>query len=140
MNTNATDFRQFVINACSSTQTAEYKELYHFLQDCFTKADRNLSGRIGAKEFDEMIEIAADAPRRFGYAPPSSATYANAAERAAARQQMFQDMDYRKQGFIAFDEWLAFCYNHIIEKAKTLDPTLTAGQYAAAPQATVVQA
>merc|ERR1711904_268887 len=64
MTTSAGDFQQFVINASSSMQTVEYKELYHFLQDCFTKADSTLSGRIGPAEFDEMIEIAAAAPRR----------------------------------------------------------------------------
>lgn len=120
MTTSAEDFRQFVINAASSMQSLEYKELYHFLQDCFTQADHTMSGRIGPEEFDEMIEVAAAAPRRFGFAPPTAQTYPSAAHRAAAREQMFQQMDYRKQGFIAFDEWLNFCYSHICEKASTL--------------------
>merc|ERR1711990_1101995 len=102
MTTSAPDFQQFVINAATSMQSVEYKELYHFLQDCFTKADHTLSGRIGPNEFDEMIEIAAEAPRRFGFAPPSEQTYPSAAHRQAARAQMFEQMDYRKQGFIAF--------------------------------------
>lgn len=125
MNTGQEDFKAFVIAAAKSRQSHEYKELYHFLQDCFTKADANRTGKIGPKEFDTMIEVAAAAPRRFGFAPSSSATYKNADERIQARTKMFKDMDVDNSGFIAFDEWLTFCYDHICMKAQTLDAGLT---------------
>jgi len=124
MNTGKEDFKSFIIKAARSRHNPEFKELYHFLQDCFTKADRDRDGLVGADEFDEMIEIAAAAPRRFGFAPPTSGTYKNAQERIAARTKMFKDMDVDNSGTIAFDEWLTFCYSHICMKAKTLDATL----------------
>jgi len=125
MNTGKEDFKAFVIAAAKSRQSHEYKELYHFLQDCFTKADGQRSGKIGPKEFDTMIEEAAAAPRRFGFAPPTSTTYKNPDERLQARTKMFKDMDADNSGFIAFDEWLTFCYEHICKKAQTLDAGLT---------------
>lgn len=122
------DFKQFVIAACRSQTSAEYKELYHFLLACFTEADSDHDGRVGPKEFDAMIEIAAAAPRRFGFAPPSNQMFASAAERMAAREKMFAEMDVDKSGFIAFDEWLEFCYVHIQGKAQILDEA-SAGQF-----------
>jgi len=124
MHTSAPDFKQFVISACRSRQSPEYKELYHFLQDCFTKADRQRTGGVGPDEFDEMIEVAADAPRKFGFAPSAAQTYESEQARKAARRQMFQTMDVDRSNIIAFDEWLTFCYQHICEKARQLDPTL----------------
>jgi len=125
MNTGKEDFKDFVIAASKSRHSHEYKEFYHFLHDCFTKADADRDGKVGPKEFDAMIEVAAAAPRRFGFAPTSSATYKNAAQRIAARTKMFKDMDLDRNGFIGFDEWLTFCYDHVCMKAKTLDSNLT---------------
>eukprot|EP00418_Pyrodinium_bahamense_P096211 CAMPEP_0179045534 /NCGR_PEP_ID=MMETSP0796-20121207/18226_1 /TAXON_ID=73915 /ORGANISM="Pyrodinium bahamense, Strain pbaha01" /LENGTH=391 /DNA_ID=CAMNT_0020741941 /DNA_START=44 /DNA_END=1220 /DNA_ORIENTATION=+ len=92
METNKEDFREFIIAAVKSRNSCEYKELHHFLQDSFTRADKDLDGLIGPKEFDELIEITATAPRRFGFAPPSSRTYKGRAERFAARLKMFTAM------------------------------------------------
>jgi Ca2+-binding EF-hand superfamily protein len=125
MNTGKEDFKAFIIAATKSRHSHEYKELYHFLQDCFTKADEDHDGRVGHHEFDKMIEIAAAAPRRFGFAPSASAIYKNTNERIEARKKMFEAMNTSHSDFIAFDEWLTYCYNHICEKAKALDPSLT---------------
>merc|ERR1719329_1170101 len=124
MTTSAEDFSSFVVNAMRDRRSLEYKELYHFLQDCFTTADRGKTGKIGPAEFDEMIEVAADAPRRFGFAPSNEQTYQSVEHRQASRRQMFADMDVDKSGFIAFSEWLDFCNQHIFQKAQLLDPSL----------------
>lgn len=126
--TKSTDrnaFAQFVIAAAKSRHCHEYKELYHFLQDCFTTADHQKIGKIGPNDFDEMIEIAAEAPRHLGFAPPASQTYRSIGERKAARAKMFTEMDPRRTGFISFSAWLEFAYKHICGKAKLLDATLT---------------
>ena len=47
----------------------EHKELYHFLVRTFQAGDVSGYGEVGPAEFDEMIECAAAAPRRFGLAP-----------------------------------------------------------------------
>lgn len=125
MNTGKEDFKNFVIAASKSRHSVEYKEFYHFLQDCFTKADSKRLGKVGPAEFDVMIEEAANAPRRFGFAPSSADTYKSVDERRAARDKMFKDMDVDESGFIAFDEWLNFSYDHICLKAKVLDDSLS---------------
>merc|ERR1719437_115011 len=68
----------------------EYKELYSFLLRCFTEADTDCDGKISAEAFDALIDVAAKAPRKFGFAPPASETYKNAAEKTAARKVMFE--------------------------------------------------
>jgi len=149
METSREDFRDFIVAAARSRDSQEYKELYHFLLDCFTRADKDLDGCIGLEEFDRVIEVAARAPRRWGFAPPSSKTYRGQAERLAARMSMYSALDqsgrggvaacehgpgkktaiYAKSPFksdhISFDEWLNFVYTHICQKAAALDPTLS---------------
>jgi len=114
------DFRRWVLAACHSRHSMEYKELYSFLLHCFTKADTDCDGRIDANSFDALVEVAAEAPRRFGFAPPASSTYRSKAEQFNARKAMFDQM-HDSSGYIHFETWLSFCYSHICEKAKTLD-------------------
>lgn len=114
-------FIEFVKNASSSRHSSAYKELYHFLLDCFAKADVNHDGQIGPYEFDKLIEEAAAAPRKFGLAPMESQMYNNHKERIKARTEMFKAMDIHNTGNIAFDEWLSFTYNHIREKVSELE-------------------
>jgi len=124
LDTNPQDFKQFLSAACRSRTTPEYKELYRFLLDCFAQADRQRCGKVGPKEFDDMVEVAGAVPRKFGFAPPSEQTYETPAKRQAARDKMFSDMDADRSGYIGFEEWLEFCYNHICEKAATFDSSL----------------
>jgi len=129
MNTTKEDFKEFIIAVAKSRHCPEYKELYHFLQDCFMKADHDTTGFIDAAKFDKMVELAADAPRKFGYAPPTNETYASDAARIAARTEMFKDIATKnKRGYtdkISFNAWLEWAYTHICMKAKDLDAELT---------------
>jgi len=127
--TNAEDFKAWVCSAAKTRHCPEYKELYHFLRDCFMKADRSNVGLIGAAEFDEMVELAGAAPRKFGFAPPAAETYASDAERVKARTKMFQDIAAKNirgmRDKIAFNSWLEWAYAHICDKATRLDPSLS---------------
>merc|ERR1712187_552883 len=96
---------------------------------CFDKADKQAMGLIGAEEFDDMCELAGAAPRKFGFAPPSSSTYVSDAARISARTQMFKEIAARnkrgmkdKRSVIAGLEWVAA---YICEKAKKLDGSLS---------------
>mmetsp|Transcript_68410 Transcript_68410/g.154943 ORF Transcript_68410/g.154943 Transcript_68410/m.154943 type:complete len:329 (+) Transcript_68410:60-1046(+) len=101
MESGKEDFKKFIIAAVRSRHSPEYKELYHFLQECFTKADKDMDGRVSRKEFDELIEIAASAPRRFGFAPPSQKSYRGKAERLLARWKMVEAIHAEDSGFIS---------------------------------------
>jgi len=129
METNVQDFKKWVIAAAKSRESPEYKELYHFLRDCFTRSDESQTGLVDAQGFDRMIELAAQAPRRFGLAPPTNKTYKNDEERIKKRQEMFDSIASRnRRSFrdkIPFQSWLQWAYAHICEKAKELDNSLT---------------
>ena len=100
--------------------TPEYRELYYFLLKCFVDADQDRDGAVKPEEFDAMIEIAADAPRRFGLAPSSSAMFKSDAARLAKRKEYFNSMDVNKDGTISFDEWLNYAVTHIVGKVAGL--------------------
>ena len=119
------DFRAFIVEACRSRASMEYKELYSHLLQCFTEADTDCDGRIGAEGLDTLVDVAARAPRKFGFAPPAEETFTSTDERVAARTAMFEKMDPDGLGFISFEEFLTYFYKHICEKAKTLDDSLS---------------
>lgn len=114
--------KQFIdfIKKAVDKSTQEYRELYFFLLKCFTDADRDHDGAVNPKEFDAMVEEAADAPRRFGLAPETSSMYKTDADRLAARSKEFYTMDINHDGTISFDEWLAYAVKHIAGKVASL--------------------
>merc|ERR1719242_2188219 len=111
------EFIDFVKKAINP-RNEEHKELYHFLVRTFQAGDISGYGEVGPAEFDEMIECAANAPRRFGLAPKSSEMFKNDAERLAKRMQHLSMMDTHCTGKISFDEWLKFAMEHIVSKVK----------------------
>jgi len=116
------EFVRFVLNAARSQATPEYRQLYSFLLSCFTEADTDFDGLVGPDDFDIMVERAGSLPRKFGFAPTAREAFPTTEARRQARAAMFAKMDTSKDGKIAFDEWLGFCYSHICEKAKLLNP------------------
>lgn len=118
-------FLTFCVKACMDRRSPEYKELYDMLFKIFIDADADKDGRVNPEEFDAMIEIAAEIPRKFGYAPPAEQTYRSAAERKGARNQMFRAMDSDNNGTITFEEWLTFTYKHICQKVQPHSQDLT---------------
>lgn len=129
METNAEDFKKWIIAAAKDRSSPEYKELYHFLRECFTSADEAQTGLVDSQGFDKMIELAGAAPRRFGFAPPTNKTYKTDEERIKKRQAIFDAIASKnRRSFrdkIPFQSWLSWAYAHVCEKAKTLDPSLS---------------
>ena len=87
------DLQSFIVAACRSRSCKEYKELYMFLLKCFTEADNEGTGKIGPDKFDALVDIAAVAPRRFGFAPSAAETVMSVAEKLADRKAMFDKME-----------------------------------------------
>ena len=114
------EFLAFISKAVDR-ESSEYNDLYFFLLDCFSDADQDRDGAVNPQEFDRMIEVAADAPRRHGLAPQSSDLYKSDDERLAKRKEYFNTMDVNKDGTISFDEWLKYAFDHYIGKVQTLD-------------------
>merc|ERR1712113_212610 len=98
----------------------EYEELYYFLLRTFQAGDKNGYGEVEPAEFDEMVECAAAAPRRFGLAPKTSEMFKNDTARLVNRMTLFSQMDTTSTGKITFDGWLNYALEHIMGKARTL--------------------
>merc|ERR1719150_199720 len=113
------EFIAFIKRAVN-TKSPEYKELYAFLMRTFQAGDKEGYGEVGPAEFDEMIECAANAPRRFGLAPKNEDMFKNDHDRMTSRMKQFSQIDKNSSGKITFDEWLNFALRHIIGKVKGL--------------------
>merc|ERR1719211_770579 len=107
------EFLNFIKKAVN-TNNPEYKELYYFLLRTFQAGDKGGYGEGAPAEFDEMIECAAAAPRRFGLAPKSSEMFKTEEARLINRMTLFSQMDTKSQGFITFEAWLTFAMEHIV--------------------------
>merc|ERR1719443_1449695 len=113
------EFIDFVKKAINP-KNEEHKELYHFLVRTFQAGDKDGYGEVGPAEFDEMIECAAEAPRRFGLAPKTEDLFKTKGERFIARISHFSKMNTQSTGKISFDEWLNFTMDHIVGKVNSL--------------------
>jgi hypothetical protein len=99
----------------------EFKELYYFLLACFTDADSNHDGAVSYRGFDQMIEVAAAAPRKHGLAPTTAEMFKNETDRLAKRGEVFKQIA-NKEGdqIISFDAWLDYAVKHIMGKVAAL--------------------
>lgn len=113
------EFIAFIKRAMDK-KTPEFKELYHFLLRTFQAGDKEGYGAVTPEVFDDMIECAAAAPRRFGLAPKTSEMYKTENERFGARMKNFVELDKGKKGSISFHDWLNFAYDHILGKVSKL--------------------
>jgi len=117
---SAADFARFCAAATSSKVSPEYEQLYYHLLRCFSDADSSLNGRIDADEFDGLIDIAAAAPRKFGFAPQANDMFSSVDERKKARAKLFQSINTDGSGEISFQEFLQWAMGHISAKANGL--------------------
>merc|ERR1712088_465320 len=106
------EFIAFVKRAIDP-KNKEYEELYYFLLRTFQAGDKNGYGEVEPAEFDEMIECAAAAPRRFGLAPKTSEMFKTPQARMVNRMTLFSQMDTQGLGKITFDGWLNYALEHI---------------------------
>merc|ERR1712224_52021 len=94
---------------------------YAFLLDCFRDADQDRDGKVLFSEFDSMVEKAGAIPRMYGLAPLTTEMFVTTEARVAARRKHFASMDTARQGFISFEQWLDFTYEHVCQKAAELN-------------------
>merc|ERR1712045_180525 len=61
------EFVVWVRQAMAEKKSIAAQEMYHFLTQCFVRADKQLNGKVTKYNFDELVEEAA-------VLPPSTAT------------------------------------------------------------------
>ena len=122
LNKSKEDFIWFVKKAVTDKKSYSYTELYHCLLKMFVDADTNNDGLVSKESFSKLVDAAGALPRQYGFAPQDSDLYRTVEEKESARTKMFDSMDKKTTGVITFDEWLAFCLEHILAKTATLAP------------------
>jgi len=122
LNKSKEDFIWFVKKAVTDKKSYSYTELYHCMLKMFADADTNNDGLVSKESFSKLVDAAGALPRAYGFAPQDSDLYKNEQQKEEARKKMFDSMDKKATGVITFDEWLAFCLEHIMAKVATLDP------------------
>merc|ERR1712142_1283494 len=122
-NKSKEDFIWWVKKAVADRKSYSYSELYHSLLKMFAEADTNNDGLVSKESFSKLVDAAGALPRAYGFAPQDSDLYKTPKEKEDARQKMFDSMDKKETGAITFDEWLAYCLEHILAKPPT--PLLT---------------
>merc|ERR1719316_1075485 len=115
-----TDFMNFAVALTKSRESAEYKEFYRFLWQCFEDADQDRDGQVNLQEFDQMVEKAGAFPRSHGLAPLTSELFRTTEARVAGRKKHFDAMNKSRSGKICFEEWLEFTYAHVCDKVRGL--------------------
>merc|ERR1711972_348744 len=133
MRGNKKEFLRFVKAVTQSRASAEYKEFYNFLLECFVEADQDMDGKVSLLEFDSMVEKAGAFPRSHGLAPSTNELFKTDEERIAGRRKHFEAMDADKSGYISFEEWLEFTYEHVckkLEQTASAKPTVMPDQLA----------
>lgn len=127
MHSSKEDFAKFIVAACKTRTSFEYKELYRFLTYCFLAADPDQTGTVSGEDFEVMIEMAAATPRKFGF--ESEQVFENEEERSTYFTGLFKAIKAKSkvpnEDFISFDEWIEYSYERLCIMAKDLDPTLT---------------
>jgi Ca2+-binding EF-hand superfamily protein len=121
INKSKEDVIFFLKKACADHQSAEYAELYGNLLKMFVDCDKNKNGLVAKAQFSELVDTAAETPRRYGFAPSSADMFASKQEMEASRSTLFDSMDYDSSGTITFDEFLKYALTHITCKAAPLD-------------------
>ena len=75
-----------------------------------------ITRQIGADGFRGLINIAAAAPRKFGFATNDAAMHGSVDERRAARASLFRNIVADGNGLISFKEFLGWAVSHIAAK------------------------
>merc|ERR550532_2297330 len=91
-------------------------DLYYHLLRCFTDADVTKSGVINADGFNGLIDVAAVAPRKYGFAPSAASMFKSEAEKKASRAALFATIDKNGSGTISFNEFHNWAVTHIRQK------------------------
>ena len=109
---NSLDFRQsqFRTPSRKSTRNSTTTSFVALAMQTF------ITRQIGADGFRGLINIAAAAPRKFGFATNDAAMHGSVDERRAARANLFSTIDADGSGLISFEEFLGWAMSHIAAK------------------------
>jgi len=106
------DFVRFINKATLEKDSAEAKQLYTYLVNCFIDNDTDYDGQVSYRGFNSMIAEAALAPRRFGFAPHTRELYSTAEEYETERKKLFNEMSPSGDR-IVLESWLNWATKHI---------------------------
>jgi len=109
------DFVHFTNTAIKDRSSPEAKELYHYLNKCFTDNDTDYDGLVSYRGFNNMIAEAAIAPRRFGFAPHVREMYNSSEDFDLARTELYNKLK-GKDKRITLEAWVTWAMAHIKEK------------------------
>lgn len=110
------DFVHFTNVAVKDRSSAEAKELYKYLNKCFTDNDTDYDGLVSYRGFNAMVAEAALAPRRFGFAPHTREMFKSKEAYDLARTELFNELKCSKTGRVTLEKWMAWANAHIKEK------------------------
>jgi len=113
-------FVSFINNAVSNPNSPEGVQLHQFLVKCFVDNDSDYDGLVSYKGFNNMVQQAALAPRRFGFAPHTREMYSSVEEYETERTAVFNRLDSDGQGRITLESWLLWAKEHIAIKDDNL--------------------
>lgn len=109
------DFVHFVNEAALHKDSGERVEMYKYLNQCFVDNDTDYDGLISYRGFNAMIDEAAMAPRRFGFAPHTREMYKSKEEFDLARTELFNKLK-SEGGRINCETWIKWGFAHVQEK------------------------
>jgi len=125
MLTSKNAFIGFVNSTVNNPSGPEAAEMHKFLVKCFIDNDSDYDGLVSYKGFNNMIQQAALAPRRFGFAPHTRELYETAEEFEAERTALFNQLDEGGLGRITLESWLQWANAHIRAKDVNLEEHTT---------------
>merc|ERR1712038_77173 len=85
INKSKEDILQFLKKASADRYSPEYAELFNNLLKMFVDCDLNKNGLVSKAQFSDLVDTAAETPRRYGFAPSSADMFKNKAEETASR-------------------------------------------------------
>jgi len=114
-------FVGFVNAAVNNPNSPEASEMHRFLVKCFVDNDSDYDGLVSYKGFNNMVQQAALAPRRFGFAPHTRELYDTQEAFEAERTALFNSLDAKGLGRITLESWLSWANDHIRVKDTDLE-------------------
>jgi len=118
MLTSKNAFVGFVNATVNNPSGPEAAEMHKFLVKCFIDNDSDYDGLVSYKGFNNMVQQAALAPRRFGFAPHTRELYSTQEEFEAERKALFKSLGKGEER-ITLESWLEWANAHI--RAKDVD-------------------
>jgi len=115
MGNSKNEFVSFVSSAIKNPSGLHAGELNKYLNKCFVDNDSDYDGLVSYDGFNSLIEEAAVAPRRFGFAPSTRETYDSKEEFQTARKSLFNELCAGKDR-ISYESWVAWANAHIVGK------------------------